>query len=333
MITIIQAFTFGDEKRMNRQLKKAIHCISFCVQNSKKQINYSDSLQILEQKVQHKSVQIAHKTDKYIAENKCLSKEKKWFLTASFGFVSVFALLCFIKVQKIKDEKLLVDAALQKASEQIYFLTLKQQEKLEKEKIKERNRIAEELHDGILAKLFGARVSLGFLEFKKDKKMNQKYQFYLDELQSIEKEIRDVSHKLSDNFEDFKIGFPTMISQLLENKSEIGGFTFKLAFDDRIRWEFVNKITKINLYRIIQEAIQNSMKHASATHIAVRFSLNKTELALMVKDNGCGFNVKRKAKGIGLKHIKSRTKKLKGICRIYSQLNKGTIIKINIPIQ
>ena len=74
----------------------------------------------------------------------------------------------------------------QKANEKIYLMTLKQQEKLENEKIKERNRISEELHDGVLGKLFGTRMNLGFLAIDGDKKTLKQHRFYLDELQTIE---------------------------------------------------------------------------------------------------------------------------------------------------
>ena len=61
----------------------------------------------------------------------------------------------------------------------------------------ERKRISLELHDGVLGRLFGSRMGLGYLELNADHKTQQQYQQFLDELQSIEKEIRGLSHQLS----------------------------------------------------------------------------------------------------------------------------------------
>ena len=112
----------------------------------------------------------------------------------------ILSLVYFLKVQRSKNEKLLLEAEQQKANEQVYLLTLKQQATLEEEKVQERNRISQELHDGILGRLFGTRMGLGFLDLQGDEKLQQQHQDFLNELQDIEKEIRDVSHKLNENF-------------------------------------------------------------------------------------------------------------------------------------
>ena len=203
---------------------------------------------------------------------------------------------------------------------------------LEKEKIKERNRIAEELHDGILGKLFGTRVGLGFLDIKGDKNLKEQHQLFLEELQTIEKEIREVSHKLSDNFDSTQISFTVIIRQLIESKSKIGNFKYELDFDEHINWQNINKKIKVNLYRIIQEALQNIIKYASAKKVSVTFLLNSKDLAVIIKDDGIGFNTKKKKKGIGIKNMTSRIEKLNGDFNIYSKPNEGSTIKMKIPI-
>lgn len=298
-----------------------------------KHIQFSDSIQIVERKIQNKFTRIAYETDGYIEENKRLSQQKIWILITGFGLISIVGLLYFIKVQKSKTEKLSLENEQQKANEQVYLITLKQQEKLEKEKIKERNRIAEELHDGILGKLFGTRVGLGFLNIKGDKNLKEQHQLFLEELQTIEKEIREVSHKLSDNFDSAQISFTTIIHQLIESKCKIGNFKYELDFDEHINWQKVNEKIKVNLYRIIQEALQNIIKYASAKKISVTFLLNSSkDLAVIIKDDGIGFNTKKKKKGIGIKNMKSRIEKLNGVIDIDSTLKEGATIKIKIPL-
>ena len=299
----------------------------------KKHIQFSDSLQIIDRKIQNKFTRIAYETDGYIEENNRLYQQKIWILVTGFGLISILGLLYYLKIQKAKTEKLRLENEQQKANEQVYLITLQQQEKLEKEKIKERNRIALELHDGILGKLFGTRVGLGFLDINGEENTKEQHQFFLEELQTIEKEIREVSHKLSENFDSSQVGFTTIIRELVKNKCKIGNFTPKLEFDKNIDWKEVNEVIKVNLYYITQEAIVNSIKHTSAKNIIILFLLQKNDLVLTIKDDGSGFNTKRKIKGIGLKHMKSRTEKLNGMFKVSSKINNGTTIVIEIPIK
>lgn len=297
-----------------------------------KQIQFSDSLQTVERKIQNKFTRIAYETDEYIEENEFLSQQRVWILVTSFGLIFILGLVYSIKIQRSKNEKLLLENEQQKANEQVYLITLKQQEKLEKEKIKERNRIAEELHDGILGKLFGARVGLGFLDIEGDESIKEQHQLFLDELQTIEKDIREVSHRLSDNFDSTQISFTAFIYKLIENKSKIGNFKYALDFDECINWQNINEKIKVNLYRIMQEALQNIIKYASAKSVNVAFSLDNKDLAVTIKDDGNGFNVKQKKKGIGIKNMKSRIEKLNGLIHIQSEQKKGTTIKLQIPV-
>ncbi|MFV0247348.1 MAG: ATP-binding protein [Tenacibaculum sp.] len=298
----------------------------------KKHIQFSDSIQIKERKIQNKFARVIYETDKYMEENKRLSQQKIWISITSFGLILILGLAYFLKNQKFKNEKLLLENEQQKTNEQVYLLTLKQQEKLEKEKIKERKRISEELHDGILGKLFGTRIELSFFDIKGGENLKEQYQLFLKELKTIEKEIREVSHKLSTNFDSSQISFATIVLQLIESKCNIGNFKYELDFDEHINWQGINEKIKVNLYKIIQEALQNIIKYAYAKKVSVTFLLNNKDLVVIIKDEGIGFNTKKKRKGIGLKNMTSRIEKLNGIFNIHSKPNEGTTIKIKVPI-
>lgn len=295
-------------------------------------ISYSDSLLNVERNYQNKFARISHDTDEYIEETERLTQQRIWITLISLSTILIIILFYFLRVQKAKNEKLLLETEQQKSNEQIYLLTLKQQSKLEEEKVKERNRISEELHDGILGRLFGARVGLGFIEINSNEKNKKQYQLFLDELQNVEKEIRDVSHKLSDNFDNAEINFTFIIKQLIIDKSKIGNFKYTIYFDENINWYQIDGVVKVNLYRIIQEVIQNIIKYANANLVSIKFSLKNNNLVLSLSDDGIGFDVKKKRNGIGLKNIKSRVQKLNGICEISSSLNKGVEIVIVLPI-
>ncbi|MFD2914790.1 ATP-binding protein [Psychroserpens luteus] len=298
----------------------------------KQHIRFTDSLQIAERKIQNKFTRIDFETDEYIEENERLSQQKIWIIVTGFSLLSILGLLLFLKDQASKNEKLRLENEQQKANEQVYLLTLKQQEKLEKEKIKERNRISEELHDGILGKLFGTRVGLGFLNISGDNDTIKQHHAFLNELQIIEKEIREVSHKLNDNLDSTQLHFTTIIQQMLDKKSKIGGFEYELHLDEHIDWSIVNEVIRVNLYRILQEAIQNIIKHASAKYVIVAFKFEKKDLIMLIQDDGIGFNCKRKSKGIGMKNMKSRAEKINGELHIETTSDKGTKIEVQITL-
>ncbi|WP_408043844.1 tetratricopeptide repeat-containing sensor histidine kinase [Tenacibaculum litopenaei] len=294
-------------------------------------IEFNDSLMKVERRMRNKFARIQFETNEYIEETERLSEQRIWILISSIGGLLILSLLYFVRVQRVQNEKLSIEAEHQKANEEVYVLTLQQQAKLEEERIKERNRISEELHDGILGKLFGTRFGLGFLPLQGTDETLEKHQSLLNELQDIEKEIRDVSHKLSDNFNSTDINFTSIIKQLLEDKSIIGNFTHSIEFDPEIAWKDVNEVTKANIYRIIQEALQNIIKHAKAKHVSLKFGLSGNSLSISIQDDGVGFNVKKGKKGIGIKNINSRLEKLKGKITIKSELGVGTTLLINTP--
>lgn len=296
-------------------------------------IKFSDSLQNIDRKIQNKFTRIAYETDEYIEETKRLSQQKIQLLLISLTILLIISLVYYIKIQKSKSEKLLLETEQQKANEQVYILTLRQQTKLEEEKTKERIRISEELHDGILGKLFGVRVDMGFLEIKGNDDTLKKHKLFLEELQTIEKEIREVSHKLNTNINSSNINFNTILNQLIKNKSKIGNFAYVIYINETVLWENINEVIKVNIYRIIQEALQNIIKYAKAKNVNLSFLIKQNHLVITIKDDGIGFKVKKIKKGIGIKNMKSRIKKLKGDFKINSEIKKGTTIHLKIPIQ
>ena len=294
--------------------------------------NFSDSLTNAERKNVNKFTRIEFQTDEILETNKSLTQQRIWIFSASAALLLILSLLYFLKIQRAKNEKLFLETEQQKANEQVYLLTLKQQADLEEEKTRERNRISQELHDGILGRLFGTRVGLGFLELKTEKQIQEQHEAFLEELQDIEKEIRDVSHKLNDNFASANVNFVTIVKELLVAKSAIGGFQFRLDINQDIPWKTLDELVKVNIYRIIQETLQNTIKHAEAKNVILDFSIVEEDLLVTIQDDGVGFNPQKSKKGIGLKNMKSRIEKLHGSLEITSAVNKGIQIVIKIPL-
>lgn len=296
-------------------------------------IEVNDSLQNIERKIGNKFTRIVLETDEYIEEAARLVQQKILILVVSLCLLLILSLLYFVNRQYSKSKELLFESEQQKANEQIYLLSLEQHSKLEEGKVQERNRISEELHDGILGKLFGARMGLGFLNPDLDQGATQKYNLLIGELQIIEKEIRDISHELKNHdSSSSSVSFFNLVTKLIIDCSEIGGFEYRLTKDGAIFWEDVDEIVKANLYRIIQESLQNTIKFAKANEVLIDFSIQEGSLILTIIDNGVGFNTLKKKKGIGLKNMRSRAEKLNGEFTIESRPNEGTKTVIRFPL-
>ncbi|MCF6168105.1 tetratricopeptide repeat protein [Lutibacter sp.] len=308
-----------DAKKSNTYLKNYVHL--------------NDSLQIEERKIRNKFTRIRFETDEYIRETEKLSAQKILISVGAFFTILILSFAYFLRVQRTKNKELLFEREQQKSNEEIFSLMLKQQSKLEEGRLKERHRISEDLHDGVLGKIFGTRIGLGFLNIKGDEGAIKKHQFFINELQNIEKEIRTISHELKNEILSSKEDFFKIIDGLIEQKSNLGNFEYKTVYDNKIHWSEINDGIKINLYRILQEALQNIIKYANANNVKIEFKLEENTLILLIEDDGIGFNVFEKRKGIGIKNMKSRVRKLNGVFEINSTINKGTTIFVSCPIQ
>ncbi len=294
-------------------------------------ISLNDSLLLEERKVRDKFTRIQFETEGYIEANKELKKKNIWISLASIlAFVSL-GLLFFWYRQKSRNRTLVLERQQHKANEEIYDLMLKQQNREEEGRIQERVRISEDLHDGALARLFSVRIGLGFLKVMGNKGETERYDEFLHELQSVEKEIRSLSHDLKNDELSSKKDFPKLLSDLLEEQSSIGKFSYELEQDSSIAWNLVDEKIKINLYRTAQEAIHNIIKYAECEHINISLKKKNKEVDLLIVDDGKGFDTNTKSKGIGLKNMKSRAKSIGAAISINSSIQKGTRIKVSIP--
>jgi len=294
-------------------------------------IALNDSLIANERANRNKFARIQFETDEYIEETKRLNTQNILISIIAFILILSLGLLYFIRLQQGKNQRLLFDKEQQEANQEIYSLMLKQQAKLEEGRMQERHRIAEDLHDGILSQLLGTRMNLGFLDLKGDKDTVEDYQRFLNEIQKIEKEIRLLSHELKGDNALIKTNFESIMDQYLRTQSHVGNFKYDII-NKGILFDNINDFTKVNIYRILQEATQNIIKHAKANHVWINFYLEAEQLNLIIEDDGVGFDIHDDKKGIGLKNIKSRVQKLQGSLKIESIPNKKTVIRIIVPI-
>ncbi|OEK09692.1 hypothetical protein A8C32_13405 [Flavivirga aquatica] len=332
-----RSYKVGKEARKYDEILRALKMLSKLKEGDSgkaylyEYITLNDSLISNERANRNKYARIQFETDQYIEKTKELTVQN--ILTSIIGgiLILVLGLLYFIKLQRSKNSELVFESEQQKTNEEIFMLMLEQKTKLEEVRLQERHRIAEDLHDGILSQLFGTRIGMGFLELKGDEDTLKDYNRFLKEMQKIEKEIRDVSHELKNDVVLLETNFEIILDQYLIHQSRLGFFEYKITNND-VLFKTINDTVKVNIYRIIQEAVQNIIKHAKAKQVSISFSLASDVLYLKIEDDGIGFDVNLIKKGIGLKNIESRVLKVDGVFKIIATPYKSTILNISIPL-
>ena len=201
---------------------------------------------------------------------------------------------------------------------------------------KERKRIAIELHDGIVQALSAVSMNLKSLEdniltLSED---NQKaYNDALDLVIDTIADTRAISHDLMPTV-ILKTGLVKALEDLAVRTAKYHGIDVRID-PDHVDYG-LNEMQRLNIYRIIQELTQNTIKHANATSLEIKIRKVKNEIVIVVADDGNGFddlleNIEQR--GIGLRNIDIRVKALNGELSISSAKQKGTIVEITIPVR
>lgn len=296
-------------------------------------IRISDSLQVVERNSKDRFARIELETEEIKKENVFLEEKNRDILNYFMGTMAIAGLLFFMRAQRAKSRELILKQAQQKANEDIYKLIISQQGKIDEGRIMEKTRIAKELHDGVLGRMFGLRLNLDGLNQRTDEEAIAERIKCLEELKVIEQDLREISHELSREKYVLINNFVAIVNNLLEEQTKINTAVLSATIGEDIDWELLSNTTKINLYRILQESLQNINKYAQAKTIKVELRKDKKgNLVLNIVDDGVGFETDKNSKGIGLKNIVTRTHESEGIIDIKSSKNKGTQIKVTVPL-
>jgi signal transduction histidine kinase len=343
----LSAIRFSDEAlRVARESKIPINIILALKQASvvddKNSVKYSsdyvrisDSLQIEERNSKDRFARIQLETDELRQENFNLEEKNRNILNYFFGTVVFIGVLFFIRTQRSRARLLALKQAQQQANEEIYRLIISHQNQLELGKDLEKKRLSKELHDGVLGRLFGLRLSLDGLNSFDDEQAKKERLEYLNELQLIEQDLREISHELNRETSLLINNFVAIINSLIEQQAKVNNANIKVVIGKNIDWDKISNIIKINLYRILQEALQNINKHAGAKNVLVHFRKDTEEnLLFNIEDDGKGFDTNiKKNKGIGTKNMVSRVHQCNGSIDIKSEIGKGSKIIIIFPLE
>ena len=290
-------------------------------------LSTKDSLYQKEKAIRNKFARIAYETEQIEEENILLTQRNQYLIVfALFGFIFAGILLIIFRL-RAKNKELIYQQKEQNNMQQIQELILRQQIITSETKTREQDRIAKDLHDGVLNRLFTTRINLEELETDDPLRKKQ----LIEELQKTESQIREVSHNLHQNLFQQQQDFSLVVENLVLIQKNTFGTSFNCTINKKVKWENFNIRHKTNIYLIIQELLQNVNKHSNAEKCFVFILEKEDSLIIRVHDDGIGFKNNKGKTGLGLKSIKDRLSELKGYIEINSKF-ESTIVSIKIPI-
>ena len=293
------AFNLSELYEQTGNFKSALYYIRLS-NNIQNNLNKSDILTTLRTQLINSELAAEREKEKRSREE---IKIKNLYLYAA-GLIVVIGLLLgtvYSIYQKRKAAQLMVN------QQELFTAQLLQKEE------DERKRIAMELHDGINHELLTVKNNIIL-----------KKPIVMTDLENIIRSVRDMSRNLYPALFE-TVGLEASVGALCSNMTDAGFFTTcDIDYNKSL-----NKEDELQLYRIIQEALQNSAKHAQAEACKITIRSGTHLLYAEIKDNGHGFNAKIIQKNsFGLESMKQRAKAFNAVFTIESSAS-GTVIKIN----
>ncbi|MBS1773386.1 MAG: sensor histidine kinase [Bacteroidetes bacterium] len=193
---------------------------------------------------------------------------------------------------------------------------------------KERVRIARELHDSLGQMLSAAKMNMNAMDSynEEDAKLIENAKKLVDD--SV-REVRTISHNLMPVSLTEK-GIITALNELVIKINDTGLLQVDLIINESE--ERLNSSVEIAIYRIVQEVINNMIKHSKANKVEILLDYNSDKIYLSIKDNGVGFDTTKieHSSGIGWKNIFSRVYMMNGDVQVNSQPGRGTLVNIEL---
>jgi signal transduction histidine kinase len=228
-----------------------------------------------------------------------------------------------------------------KIFEQEKKIRLQQIEKLEKEKQlaatqailqgqdEERGRLAKDLHDGLGGMLSGIRFSFSNLgeQLIPAAENQQAFARSMDMLDTVAKELRRVAHNMMPE-SLMRFGLDTAVGDMCKTVKHASGIHVRYQ-SIGIKELQLDRNVAISVYRIVQELLNNIMKHAKASEAIIQLGQDKGNFTITAEDNGIGFDASSiKLESMGWTYIRNRVEVLKGKLDIQSAPDKGTSVFI-----
>ena len=269
------------------------------------------------------------------AKSELLEKELKvrrqnLFIYGSISALIILILLLYFIIQssQLKNKKLLKEAELNAALVKI---------ELKNELEEQRLRISRDLHDNIGSQLTFVISSLQYIQYQKEIKLED-IKKRLEQIGSFTQqtiqELRDTIWAMNKEeliLSDLINRLDTFINQL--NIQEVMQTSITDKVEAKKETVYFTAIEGIQIYRVIQESINNAVKHADAKVIKIKFDLISNQLKIQIIDNGVGFDMDKVSYGNGLNNLEKRAQRLQSKLEIKSEIAKGTSIKLLFPLK
>ncbi|MGD8782213.1 MAG: PAS domain S-box protein [Ignavibacteria bacterium] len=194
----------------------------------------------------------------------------------------------------------------------------------------ERKRLAKDLHDVVGQRLTFAKINLEMMK-EADKVENSKLLNAMENIIQVGKDLKNIVSSLTPSLiENFSLleAVKRLINEIKLNME------IEISFLFEENGQVKNKKTELNIFRIIQESINNSLKHAEANSVDVFLKIGQSEITGRIKDNGKGFDLAHSysnSTGFGLNNMKERAELLGGNLYISSRIGSGTTIEFKLP--
>ncbi len=293
-------------------------------------LNETKTKQIVEVREQYKTAEKEREIliqRAKIAERDLVIQERNYQLYGLGGLALILGLIgyLFYNQQKLKNKQLQKENELKDA-----LIKIETQNKLQEQRL----RISRDLHDNIGAQLTFIISSIDNLKYGfdiKDKKLTNKLNTISEFTSETIYELRDTiwaMNKDEISIEDLE----TRIANYVDKARNVSNNTkFEFDIDSSINLsQSFSSVKGMNIYRIIQEAIHNSIKYANASKIIVYILKVDNKLTFSVSDNGVGFNPETTEKGNGLINMEKRAKTIQANVSISSKVNEGTTVSLSI---
>lgn len=270
--------------------------------------------------------QVAQKEKKLI-ELESKAKERNLWMMFLIFIALAFASIGYLvfRQQKLKNKQQHQEYELKRAIAKIETQNQLQEQRLS---------ISRDLHDNIGAQLTFIISSVDNLKFANaiaDAKVNSQLTKISDFAKATIAELRDTIWAMNANsftIEDLRNRIFNFIEKAKSAKEDI---SFKFYMDDQLKNLKLNSIVGINLYRTIQEAVNNALKYSDGTEISVGFFDTNSNFKVEIIDNGKGFDVDTIDEGNGLQNMRKRIEEVNGSIKISSNENQGTSVLILLP--
>lgn len=316
---------------VHQALKNFEQALNYRIKHSE----VKDSLYKIETAKEIAEIETKYQTEKKEAENKRLkiqAKLDKAELAARSArqkllwivFMTTVIMVVFVSAFVIYRRKAITQKRLQEEEKLRFKAIIKAEEK-------ERTRIAKDLHDGLGQLLSTAKLNVASLEesvLSEDKYLINNAGELIDNAVT---EVRNISHNLMP-LALTRLGLISAVEELTSKMNASGLLNVHFKSEGiKVR---LNSSVEIAVYRVIQEILNNTIKHSQAKEVYVLLKKSNNRLHLEISDNGIGFDTQEieKSKGIGWKSIFSRVEMLNGSIDVSSNKYKGTNLTVSIPL-